>query len=173
MDFNISETVCFTGHRPSKLGGYNENNPVMQYVKRELAAKIDAAIANGHKTFISGMALGVDTVAAEIVLARRSTGSSIRLIAAIPFSGQENRWNEESRVHWANIVQAADGVFYVNAPGYAAWKMQTRNEWMVDRSSLVIAVWDGTSGGTGNCVKYARKAIHRPTITTINPKETA
>jgi hypothetical protein len=28
---------------------------------------------------------------------------------------------------------------------------------MVDHAELLIAVWDGTSGGTANCVKYARK----------------
>ena len=28
---------------------------------------------------------------------------------------------------------------------------------MVDHSDCVIAVWDGSRGGTGNCVEYARK----------------
>ena len=31
------------------------------------------------------------------------------------------------------------------------------NEWMIDNSAVVISVWDGTSGGTANCVKYAKK----------------
>ncbi|PAD70641.1 hypothetical protein CHH83_02225 [Bacillus sp. 7586-K] len=45
--------------------------------------------------------------------------------------------------------------------------MQKRNEWMVDNSDYVIAVWDGTKGGTGNCVKYAQK--QNKYITTIKP----
>jgi len=36
-------------------------------------------------------------------------------------------------------------------------KLQKRNEWMVDNSDAVIAVWDGTPGGPGNTVDYARK----------------
>ena len=40
---------------------------------------------------------------------------------------------------------------------YAVWKMQKRNEWMVDNCDAVIAVWDGAPGGTANTVDYARK----------------
>ena len=35
--------------------------------------------------------------------------------------------------------------------------MQKRNEYMVDLADRVIAVWDGSKGGTANCVKYAEK----------------
>ena len=31
------------------------------------------------------------------------------------------------------------------------------NGWMVDNSDAVIAVWNGTAGGTANTVDYARK----------------
>lgn len=33
--------------------------------------------------------------------------------------------------------------------------MQKRNEYMVDLADRVIVVWDGSKGGTANCVKYA------------------
>jgi len=46
--------------------------------------------------------------------------------------------------------------------------MQKRNEWMVDHSDYVIAVWDGSKGGTGNCVKYAIK--QEKEILQLNPK---
>ena len=34
---------------------------------------------------------------------------------------------------------------------------QKRNEWMVDRSSLVIAVWNGQPSGTKNTIDYANR----------------
>lgn len=40
---------------------------------------------------------------------------------------------------------------------------------MVDRCDRLIAVWDGSNGGTGNCVKYA-KEVGKP-IVVINPTE--
>ncbi|MBY0023812.1 putative phage-like protein YoqJ [Paenibacillus jamilae] len=167
-----SKTVCFTGHRPNKLGGYDESNPIMIRVKSELERGIRDAIEQGYDTFISGMALGVDMVAAEIVLKLRdTTARHIRLVAAVPFEGQEGKWPQASRIRRSDIIARCDDVQYVCDPGYAAWKMQRRNTWMVDNSGLVIAVWDGTKGGTGNCVEYAEKAAHSPIIVRINPYE--
>ena len=34
---------------------------------------------------------------------------------------------------------------------------QRRNEWMVDRSSLLIAAYTGASGGTRNTIEYAKR----------------
>ena len=45
--------------------------------------------------------------------------------------------------------------------GYAAWKMQKRNEWMADKATRIVALWDGSPGGTANCIAYASK-IGRP-----------
>lgn len=35
--------------------------------------------------------------------------------------------------------------------------MQLRNEWMVDRATKMVALHDGSWGGTFNCLAYARK----------------
>lgn len=167
----IDKTVSFTGHRPNKLGGYNENNPIMRKVIRELDDLISRAIKAEYYTFISGMALGVDIIAAEIVLKYKKADDRVNLIAAVPFEGQEGNWPTQSQQRWKRVLDHADEIVYVCEPGYAAWKMQKRNQWMVDNSSVVIAVWDGTKGGTGNCVEYAKKAKHQPKIYQIKPKE--
>lgn len=173
---NRKPAACFTGHRPNKLGGYNESNAIMSDVKARLDHAIDYALDHlGITTFISGMALGVDMAAAELVLKKREQFPryGIRLIAAVPFEGQERMWPKQSQERWSEIISQADEVVYVCEPGYTAWKMQKRNAWMVDNSALVIAVWDGTKGGTGNCVEYARKAEHKPFIIRIDPTKEA
>lgn len=50
---------------------------------------------------------------------------------------------------------------------YKPYLMQVRNEYMVNLTEKVIAVWDGTSGGTANCVEYAKKKNKE--IIMINP----
>jgi O-acetyl-ADP-ribose deacetylase (regulator of RNase III) len=45
----------------------------------------------------------------------------------------------------------------VLAAAYDVSIYQRRNERMVDLSDMVVAFWDGSSGGTGNCVRYAQK----------------
>lgn len=61
------------------------------------------------------------------------------------------------------ILQKAYKIIAVNDDPYAPWKMQARNEWMIDNSNAVIAVWDGSPGGTANNIKYA-EAKERPVL---------
>ncbi len=145
--------VAFTGHRPQKLGGF-EQNPIQQRVRDMLYHKLQELKPEGA---ISGMALGVDIWAAEVC-----NGLSIPWVAAIPFEGQESRWPKESQERYRYLLEFASNIIYINnqpnyvsPPGYSASKMQIRNQWMVDHCDLLIAVWDGSTGGTANCIDYA------------------
>lgn len=140
---------CFTGHRPEKL-----HKPEEQ-VKHDLEVAIQQAIADGFVTFISGMARGVDIWAAQIVLRERAKNSAIHLVAAVPYKGFESRWQAHWQQEYNFILQYADLVKYIS-PGYSRDCFQRRNEWMVNRSARVIAVYNGEPGGTRNTIEYAR-----------------
>jgi uncharacterized phage-like protein YoqJ len=49
---------------------------------------------------------------------------------------------------------------YVSPPNFAVYKMQVRNEWMVNHANILLALWDGSTGGTYNCIQYAMKKNH-------------
>lgn len=138
--------LSFTGHRPDKLGGYQPSE-IQEWVRRRIAERL--VQLKPEKT-ISGMALGVDTWAAQ-----ECVKLGIPFIAAVPFKGQQALWPLESQSEYRKLLGQAAEVVYVCQPPYAPWKMQVRNKWMVDHSDLLLAVWDGTKGGTGNCVAYA------------------
>ena len=151
--------VAFTGHRPNKLGGYKIPNPT--YIK--VCQEIDKALKElKPEKVITGMALGIDQWAASV-----AHKLDIPYLAAIPFEGQEKAWPEESQKIFRLLRKLAAEEVIVSPGGYTANKMQVRNEWMVDHCDKLIAVWDGTEGGTGNCVKYA-KSIGKD-IYYINP----
>ena len=79
---------CFTGHRPEKLS-ISERE-----VKTALQKEIRLAIADGINVFIVGMAPGVDIWAAEVILELREKEElPLKLIAASPHPGFENRWS--------------------------------------------------------------------------------
>jgi uncharacterized phage-like protein YoqJ len=172
MQLDIETTACFTGHRPPKTGGYDNDNPIMRNIRDWLRVRVGMAYEAGIRTFISGMALGVDQVAAEVVLEYKSAGcDDIKLVAAVPFDGQECRWPVASQRYYTRLIQLADECVVVCAGGYAAWKMQVRNKWMVDRSRLVLAVWDGSLGGTANAVHYAyTREPRKPVVWRFNPR---
>ena len=77
---------CFTGHRPDKLNVKEEE------LRRLLEMEIRRAIARGFTTFITGMAMGTDLVAAEIVLRLREQNRRLKLICALPHPGFGLHW---------------------------------------------------------------------------------
>jgi len=107
-------------------------------------------------TFITGMARGVDIWAGEIVLQLRKQNPNLHLIAASPYKGFESRWSTDWQRRYNSILEQADLVRFV-CKGYSKACFQIRNEWMVDRSARVIAVYNGEPGGTRNTIEYALK----------------
>ena len=146
--------MCVTGHRPNKLYGYNLNDP--RYIKMKEDFK-RLLVENNCTEAITGMALGVDTVFALAVLELKSEEYDIKLHCAIPCRNHSCKWIKESVDLYNDILRKADFVKLVSDEPYKPWVMQRRNEYMVDLADKVIAVWDGTRGGTYNCVKYAEK----------------
>ena len=142
--------VCFTGHRPEKL------NRSEKSVLDGLETAIRQAIADGSNVFISGMARGVDIWAAEIVLRLQKEGANVKLICASPYEGFERGWSAEWQRRYNVILAAADLVRFI-CPGYSRACFQIRNEWMVDHSALVIAVFNGQPSGTKNTIDYAKR----------------
>jgi len=141
---------CFTGHRPDKMEfGEKEIKPLLEKA-------IDEAISKGFVTFITGMAMGTDIWAAEIVLDRRKKNNDLHLICALPHPGFESRRSFVEKMRFSKIIKNADLVKEINNH-YFTGCYQVRNEWMVDRSNLVIAVFNGQKSGTKNTVDYAKK----------------
>lgn len=164
-EMKINEVIIsVTGHRPNKLFGYDMHNDYYTLMKKyfkEMLIKMKCTKA------VSGMALGVDQVYAEAVVELKKEGYDIKLIAAIPCQNHPCKWPEQSQEHYHELLKHADQITLVSNIPYEPYLMQVRNEYMVNISNEVIAVWDGTKGGTGNCVRYA-ESINRP-ITVVNP----
>jgi len=146
--------ISVTGHRPNKMYGYNLQDKRWIDLKEKFKTLLRD---NNCDEAISGMALGVDTVFALAVLELKEEGLPIKLHCAIPCKNHSCKWIKESIDLYNKILVKADIVKIVTDAEYNPWLMQKRNEYMVDLADKVIAVWDGTKGGTGNCVVYANK----------------
>ncbi len=146
----LKTRCCFTGHRPQKL-----TRPIDD-IKVDLENEILRAVADGYTTFITGMAYGTDIWAGNIVVRLKDRFPDLKLIAAVPFPDFPDGWEDEWRKKYERLIEKADMVKVISQ-GYSPAVYQLRNEWMVDRSSRVIAVYDGKAEGTRNTINYARK----------------
>lgn len=153
--------IAITGHRPNKLGNdYTYTSDLFVKIKQKLQKIIDFY---NPEYLITGMALGVDTVWALLAIE-----NNIKFIAAIPCLGQDSRWKEESKDLYKRILSNDLCIFEQISYNYSPDSMQKRNIWMVNTCDVLIAVWDGSNGGTANCVNYAIK--QGKIIIYINPK---
>lgn len=156
------KTLCFTGHRPTQLGGYTgaKAQEIQKNLFEHLARVVIRAADKGFTTFISGGAQGTDQIAAEAVIKCKGTilHQHIKLVIARPFPNQHIKWPQYGQKRFFDIIEKADKVVDVSPGPFTIPKMQIRNEWMVDRSESVVAVWSGQQkGGTWNCIQYAKK----------------
>lgn len=148
--------VSFTGHRPSKLGFFGEDDPMCVDLKERLAKKIKQLAEEGADEFYSGMALGVDVWCAQAVLELKETQPNIKLIAIIPCPTQSTCWPAQEKAVYEDILSKCDKVICTSEQ-YTSGCMYKRNRALVDICDLLLAVYDGTAGGTQYTVKYAEK----------------
>lgn len=146
--------VCFTGHRPDRLGLSKQNEDELRFRLHQYIVK---AIDEGFTDFYCGMAMGTDIIAGELTAALRCQFPELRLIAVLPFAGQCRGWPENWQRRWRALLSQADERV-VLAQSYQQGCYQTRNRYMVDRAQRVIAVYDGSrKGGTFSTLCYARR----------------
>ena len=146
----------FTGHRPPKLGGYGKEaqQKLYNFAHHTIRKHLDICL---DKTIV-GMAQGWDMSVAQACFIL-----NVPYIAAVPYPRQEARWPDpDTRKLYRDLLDTAERVVYVSqgeepmTTRRASTLLQFRNQYIVDHSDKLIALWDGDKfGGTWNCVKYA------------------
>lgn len=152
MNGYSSDAVAFTGHRD--YDGCADGR---------LDTLLERLYGEGFRTFLSGMAVGFDLAAAEAVLRLRSLHDDVRLVAVIPFPGQAARFPAREKMRYDAVLRAADRRELVCAE-YVPGCYARRNDRLVEEASLLVAWYDGRSGGT----QYTVRRAHRKHVATIN-----
>ena len=155
----MTEIACaITGHRPKSFPWkYNETAPDCVLLKETLAAQIRLLADSGVTDWLSGMALGVDLWCAQIVLSLKEKNPALRLHCILPREGQEVKWPKAEQEQYHSILKRADEVVYVSRDCHPDCMLE-RNRYMVDRASILLAVYNGTyRSGTAMTVRYAKE----------------
>lgn len=156
------KTCTFTGHRPNKLPWlYNEEDRECLKFKQVLAQEILATIEDGYDYFICGGAQGMDTWSAELVLYLRDSFKHIKLEIAVPCQGQESLWPRKTQERYYSILKEADKVTMCSTEHYRPQLMFLRDMYMVNKAEKLIALYEGSSGGTAHTIGLAsKKGLH-------------
>lgn len=153
--------ICgITGQR--RFDNKYPSHQLKQHIKLKLKEKFVELAAT---KIISGMALSSDTLAVEVAIELK-----LPFIAALSFPEQDAYWSSADKKKYNDLLELAENVEIVNKSGYASWKYQARNQWIVDNCDVLIAVFQPTTtfGGTKNCIDYAN--VVKRTVVIIDPK---
>ncbi len=137
----------FTGHRTIPIKD-------REIIKKRLCNTVEMLIEKGVTLFITGGALGFDTMAALEVLSAKKRHPHIKLRVAIPCENQTKGWSEAAAALYEEILEKADEKV-MTGKVYTAGCMHTRNRYMIDNSSFCVAYKTRESGGTAYTVRYA------------------
>ena len=149
LKFDRTVSAAFTGHR-----FYDFSQRV--FIQERLTSAISEAYDHGIRNFISGFALGIDLMAAQLVQSLKCNLPGISLTAAIPFAGQAERYNIYDKRVYGRLLELADKVIVLSDCYYPRCFLD-RDEFMVENASYLIAYYDGREkGGTYYTIKKAR-----------------
>ena len=126
-------------------------------LKEVLVEQIKMLTDRGVMDFLSGMAQGTDHWCSEIVLDLQKKNSVPKLHCILPCKGQESKWTASAQERYRSILAQANEVIYVGQE-YNRDCILKRNRYLVDHSSILLAVYNGTwRSGTGATVRYAQQ----------------
>ena len=149
LKFDRTVSAAFTGHR---FYDFSQR----EFIQERLTSAISEAYDHGIRNFISGFALGIDLMAAQLVQSLKCDLPGISLTAAIPFEGQAERYNIYDKRVYRRLLKLADKVIVLSDCYYPRCFLD-RDEFMVENASYLIAYYDGREkGGTYYTVKKAR-----------------
>lgn len=169
---DFMRSVAFTGYRPKKLSfGDDMSHPDAIRLRAALRTEYEKLLNRGFTQFLTGGALGSDMMAAEVILELKEEYPRSTKIAhwlCMPCFDYTAKWSEGDKERLRKIKEKSVA-FYVSDRPYFKGCMQVRNRYMVNTSRVLLAVYDGQSGGTQSTVEYAKSK--RRKVVVIDPKQ--
>ena len=141
-------TCCFTGHRKIPESDLPRVIPAL---RREVLRLVRE---EGFTRFLSGGAVGFDTLAAEAVLEIVADYPHVSLVIVRPCADQTRGWSAKDAARHDAILARANEVVTLS-PAYRPGCMQARNRYLVENSDACLCYLTERSGGTAYTVRYA------------------
>ncbi len=121
------------------------------------ALAVRRSVFQGYDTFLCGMSLGEDILAAEALLWLKKEFPHIQLVCCLPYEAQADHWPEHWRERYFQALALADDVqcLQVRYSADAAWKLAHA---LTAAASRVLACVEPSAGKRGAYLLQAAAA---------------
>ena len=143
-------TVCsFTGHRQIKSAHLPELSGIV-------ARAIEYAYSKGCRKFITGGALGFDTVAAREIIKFRMSHTDVSFVLFLPCLNQDEKWSDRQRSLYEYLLSEANEIVYISEE-YVDGCMKERNFRLAYEADILIAYVSRNNSGAAQTLRMARE----------------
>lgn len=143
------QTCAFTGHR--KIEESHKGR-----IENLLSRAVEFAYENGCRTFVTGGALGFDTLAAKEVIRFRMSHPDVKILIVLPCKNQSDAWSQSQISFYEYTLINADEIEYISDE-YTDKCMKDRNRRLVELCDMLIAYVSRPYSGAAQTVRMAAK----------------
>lgn len=151
----MDKTCFFSGHRNISAQERARIIPYIEHFVKELVYDY------GVTRFISGGAIGFDTICAKTVLAMqdndREFAEKVQLSLYLPCYDQDAKWSIEDKFQLQMLKFKAADYRYITESNYTSDCMRRRNFAMVDAAKYGIVFCNYDRSGTAQTTRYAKQ----------------
>ena len=154
-DLPKSRSLCFTGHRPEKL----PQGETLRGLKNTLQLYIFRAVLKGYTCFYTGLADGIDYLAADYLFALRMVRPDITVIGIQPCRDYESFFQRRGYdlAHLHTMLRNVDRLVVLPGSSWDRDVFLRRDDFMVDQCSAIIAVCGDGRSGSMHTLCYAKR----------------
>ncbi len=146
-------SCCFTGHRELEKGQEQALLLALEHAIRE-------EYFIGTRDFYCGGAKGFDLLSAEAVLRLKKSHDDIKLHMILPSRDQATSWTTDEILRYKHVLEGATDIVYTSTFYYQGI-MRDRNMALVKHTDACIAYVTRQKSGSGQTLRFAKKAGHR------------
>ena len=168
--------ITVAGHKGRRLGAdgwniYSVNNTALQDILLASFKKVAESNESHPINIYLGGDLGTDQIAFFAAKRFRELHPTlVKIILCIPYMGFDDKWSVSNKNELSKEIHECDKLIVVDADVLDEYymsddlfiKCEKRNEYMIDKSDLLIAVYDNIeTGEVYDCIKHAKKTYKK------------
>ncbi|MBQ8965574.1 SLOG family protein [Ruminococcus sp.] len=156
-------TCCFTGHRSRDLpfGGDVSRQGVKNLIST-IQLVCSRAYEAGYRTFMTGMADGADIICGSVIMDMMNDVryKGMKLICVLPYREQRRELSSAGDRYIHSLLLERAEYVVVTGEAHDRGRYRERNQYMVDHSSALIAVYKEKQRGSGTLqtINMAKRA---------------
>jgi uncharacterized phage-like protein YoqJ len=161
--------VVVLGHKPTELGGY-EDNAVATDVVRRMTEVLEAKRAL-HPDLIAmtGLGLGAEQLGAEAAAA-----AGVPYVAVLAFPDPDSVWPASSKARFRALLDGAASTVLLQAKApetkqKAGAALSRRDAWLFRHADEGIVVWDGADPIVGRAVRSLQDHVGEDEVWLLAP----